>query len=48
MDKKPKGKIKHQRRAIDKSILDRLRGYVVSSRREQNKRIQNAIAHLKK
>jgi len=48
MDKKSKGKFKHQRNLADECFLDRLRGYVVRSRRGQNKRIQAAIAHIKK
>jgi hypothetical protein len=48
MDKKSKGKFKHQRSLAEESFLDRLRGYVVRSRRGQNKRIQEAIAHIKK
>jgi hypothetical protein len=32
-------------KTLDESILIRLRGYVLRSRREQNKHIQDAIAH---
>ena len=48
MDKETKGKLKHQRIETNEDILDRLRGYVVRSKRAQNKRIQGVIAHIKK
>jgi hypothetical protein len=41
-------KIKLKQSVSGENILERLRKYVARSRRMQNKRIQNAIAHAKK
>ena len=48
MSKKIKIKTKRQESVSGENILERLRKYVARSRRLQNKRIQNAIAHVKK